>query len=72
MLDRRKLLAGAAALVGHAACARAAVSYEWQTTTTAEAGFAPGFGARLDQFILRRAVDLLWRRNRADREDRGE
>jgi CubicO group peptidase (beta-lactamase class C family) len=28
---------------------RAAVPYEWQTT---EEGFAPGFGRRLDQFIL--------------------
>lgn len=52
MLDRRKLLTGAAALVGQTACARAATSYEWRTTAEAEAGFAPGFAARLDQFIL--------------------
>jgi CubicO group peptidase (beta-lactamase class C family) len=51
MLDRRKLLVGAAALVGHARLARAVVPYEWQTTTTEE-GFAPGLSARLDQFIL--------------------
>jgi CubicO group peptidase (beta-lactamase class C family) len=52
MLDRRKLLFGAAAFAGHAASARGATSYEWQTTTPAEEGFAPGFGARLDQFVL--------------------
>ena len=52
MLDRRKLLVGATALAGYSALARAAVPYEWQTTTPAEAGFVPGFGERLDQFIL--------------------
>jgi CubicO group peptidase (beta-lactamase class C family) len=30
--------------------AHAAPSYEWQTTTPAEAGFAPGFAQRVDQF----------------------
>jgi CubicO group peptidase (beta-lactamase class C family) len=49
MLDRRKFLVGAAALAGDARLARAALPSEWQTT---EEGFAPGFGARLDQFIL--------------------
>jgi CubicO group peptidase (beta-lactamase class C family) len=49
MLDRRKFVGGAAALAGLASLARAALPYEWQTT---EEGFAPGFGARLDQFIL--------------------
>jgi len=52
MLDRRRLLISAAALAGHAASARAAMSYEWQATSTDEAGFASGFGARLDQFVL--------------------
>jgi CubicO group peptidase (beta-lactamase class C family) len=52
MLDRRRLLISGAAFVGHAASARAAISYEWQTTSADEAGFAPGFGTRLDQFVL--------------------
>jgi len=51
MLDRRKLLVGAAALAGYSALARAAAPYEWQTVSAAEAGFVPGFGERLDQFI---------------------
>src|ERR1700704_993112 len=49
MLNRRKFVVGAAALAGPAPLARAAPPHEWQTT---EEGFAPGFGARLDQFIL--------------------
>jgi len=49
MLDRRKFVVGAAALAGHPHLARAALPSEWQMT---EEGFAPGFGARLDQFIL--------------------
>src|SRR5206468_1255638 len=49
MLDRRKFLMGAAALAGPARLVRATLPYEWKTT---EEGFAPGFGARLDQFIL--------------------
>lgn len=52
MLDRRRLLISAAAFAGHAASARAATSYDWQTTSGDEAGFASGFGARLDQFVL--------------------
>jgi CubicO group peptidase (beta-lactamase class C family) len=52
MLDRRTLLFAAAAFAGHAVSARGAASHEWQTTTPAEEGFAPGFGARLDQFVL--------------------
>ena len=52
MLDRRKLLVGATALAGYSALARAAVPYEWRTTSPAEAGFVPGFGERLDQFVL--------------------
>ncbi len=52
MLDRRELLVGATALAGCSALARAAVPYEWQTTSPADAGFVPGFGQRLDQFIL--------------------
>ena len=51
MLDRRKLLVGATALAGYSALARAAAPYEWQTISPAEAGFVPGFGERLDQFI---------------------
>ncbi len=51
-IDRRKLLVGATALAGYSALARAAVPYEWQTTSPAEAGFLPGFGERLNQFIL--------------------
>jgi CubicO group peptidase (beta-lactamase class C family) len=57
MLDRRKLLLGAAALGAARASARAATSFELQTTTPADAGFAPDFATRLDQFI----VD--WKRN---------
>lgn len=52
MLDRRKFLVGATALAGHSALARAAVSYEWQTTSAAEAGFVTDLGERLNQFIL--------------------
>jgi CubicO group peptidase (beta-lactamase class C family) len=52
MLNRRKLLVGTAALAGYSALARAAVPYEWQATSPAEAGFVLGFGERLDQFIL--------------------
>ena len=52
MLNRRKLLVGAAAFAGHACSARAAMSYEWQATTPADAGFVPDVGTRLDQFIL--------------------
>jgi CubicO group peptidase (beta-lactamase class C family) len=57
MLDRRKLLLGAAALGAARASARAATSFELQTTPPADAGFAPDFATRLDQFI----VD--WKRN---------
>ena len=42
---------GATALAGYSALARAAAPYEWQTISPAEAGFVPGFGERLDQFI---------------------
>jgi CubicO group peptidase (beta-lactamase class C family) len=52
MLDRRKLLIGATALAGHSALARAGVSYEWQTTSPAEAGFVTDLGERLNRFIL--------------------
>jgi len=53
VLDRRKLLVGAAALAGYSALARAAVApYEWPTISPADAGFVPGFGERLDQFVL--------------------
>jgi CubicO group peptidase (beta-lactamase class C family) len=52
MLDRRRLLVGATALAGYSALARAAVPYEWQTISPADAGFVPGFGERLDQFVL--------------------
>ena len=52
MLDRRKLLVGATALAGYSALARAAAPYEWQTISPADAGFVPGFGERLDQFVL--------------------
>ncbi len=51
MLNRRTLLVGVVALAGHPRPACAAVPYEWPTTT-ADEGFAPGFAARLDQFIL--------------------
>src|SRR5262249_13585699 len=57
MLDRRKLLAGAAALGLAPMSARGATAFEWQTVAPDEAGFAPGFAARLDQVI----VD--WKRN---------
>ena len=50
MLDRRKLLFGAAALAGPIGTARAAPSDPWQAVTTD--GFAPGFAHRLDQFVL--------------------
>jgi CubicO group peptidase (beta-lactamase class C family) len=52
MLDRRKLLLGAAAFAGQAAAARGATSDAWQTAPAAEQGFASGFAARLDQFVL--------------------
>jgi CubicO group peptidase (beta-lactamase class C family) len=52
MLDRRKLLFGAAVLAGSASAARAATSLASQMTTSAEAGFAPDLDARLDQFVL--------------------
>jgi CubicO group peptidase (beta-lactamase class C family) len=52
MLDRRRLLFGAAAFVGNAASARGATPHEWETTTPAEEGFAPGFSTSLDQFVL--------------------
>src|SRR5258705_3685602 len=51
MLDRRKLLVGATALAGYSALARAAAPYEWQTISPADAGFVPGFGEQLDQFV---------------------
>jgi hypothetical protein len=51
MLDRRKLLVGATALAGYSALARAVAPYEWQTISPADAGFVPGFGERLDQFV---------------------
>jgi CubicO group peptidase (beta-lactamase class C family) len=51
MLDRRKLLVGAAALAGYPTLARAAAPFEWQTIPPADAGFVPGFGERLDQFV---------------------
>ena len=57
MLDRRKLMIGAAALGVAQASVRAATSFEWQTITPAEAGFAPDFATRLDQFIV------SWQRN---------
>lgn len=50
MLDRRRLLLGAAALAGHAGTARAAPS-DAPEAITAE-GFAPGFAHQLDQFVL--------------------
>ena len=52
MLDRRRLLVGATALAGYSALARAATPYQWPTTSPADAGFVPGLGERLDQFIL--------------------
>ena len=48
---------GAAALGVAQASARAATSFAWQTITPAEAGFAPDFATRLDQFIVG------WQRN---------
>jgi CubicO group peptidase (beta-lactamase class C family) len=45
-------LAGATALAGYSALARAAAPYEWQTTSPADAGFVPGLSERFDQFIL--------------------
>jgi len=51
MLDRRKLLVGATALASYSALARAAAPYEWQTISPADAGFVPGFGEQLDQFV---------------------
>jgi len=57
MLDRRKFVLEAAALGVAPASARAATSFEWQTIAPDEAGFMPGFAARLDQFV----VD--WKRN---------
>ena len=51
MLDRRKLLLGAAALVGAGPPARAAAPFEWQTIAPDEAGFAPDLEARLEQFV---------------------
>jgi CubicO group peptidase (beta-lactamase class C family) len=54
MLDRRRLLFGAAALAAGTASTRAATtlanSLEWETATSAETGFVPDFEARLDQF----------------------
>jgi CubicO group peptidase (beta-lactamase class C family) len=50
MLDRRRLLIGAAAFAGQGACAPGAMSYEW--ASAAEEGFTSGFGARIEQFVL--------------------
>ena len=52
MIDRRELLIGAVALGAVRTSARAATSTEWQPATPAEAGFAPDFAARLDEFIV--------------------
>jgi len=57
MLDRRKLLVGAAALGAAQGSARAA-SFEWQTETPTEAGFVPDFAARLDQFVATRLTNI--------------
>jgi CubicO group peptidase (beta-lactamase class C family) len=51
MIDRRKVLLGAAALP-LAASASAATPFEWQTALPADVGFAPDFATRLDQFIV--------------------
>jgi CubicO group peptidase (beta-lactamase class C family) len=51
MLDRRKLLIGAAAFGAAQPFARAATSFEWQQAPPGETGFAPDFGAKLDQFV---------------------
>ena len=58
MLDRRKLLLGAAALGVAPAPARAATSFVWQPATAAEVGFAPDFAPRLDQFIAGRLTNI--------------
>src|ERR1044072_4737094 len=51
-VDRRVLLAGAgAALVAWNVRARPAAP-DWQSISLAEAGFAPDFAARIDQFFL--------------------
>src|ERR1043165_5565018 len=57
LLDRRKLLIGAAALGTAGASARAAAAFEWQSITPDEAGFAPDFAARLDQFVATRLTN---------------
>jgi CubicO group peptidase (beta-lactamase class C family) len=50
MIDRRKLLIGAAALVGQRAPAFAAAP-DWPTVAPADAGFAPDLDARLDELV---------------------
>jgi CubicO group peptidase (beta-lactamase class C family) len=52
MLDRRKVLLGAAAFPLAQASASAATSFEWQTAMPTDVGFAPDFATRLDQFIV--------------------
>jgi|SRR5947207_554640 len=51
MIDRRKLLVGAATFVGQRAPSFAAAPFEWQTIAPADSGFAPDLGARIDDFI---------------------
>src|SRR3954452_3713058 len=51
MLDRRRLLLGAAALAGGAATAHAASGLAWEAAALAETGFVPDLEARLDQFV---------------------
>jgi CubicO group peptidase (beta-lactamase class C family) len=59
MLDRRRLLFGAAAFAGQAACADGAAAHEWPTAMPAEQEFAPGFGERLDQFVRSGQTDNI-------------
>lgn len=58
LLDRRKLLFGAAALGVAPVSIRAATSFEWQMIAPADAGFASDFPERLDQFLSGQAQNI--------------
>ncbi len=52
MIARRGLIAGSLALLAHSADPLRAAILDWLPVDPADAGFAPAFGARLDQFIF--------------------